>query len=44
LHGEVGKVMPETETSAEVGPWSTVASNGVAALLRLPLRLLQLRE
>jgi hypothetical protein len=41
-HGEVGKVMAETETSAEVGPWSTAASNGTAALLQQPLRLLQL--
>jgi hypothetical protein len=32
-HGEVGKVMAETETSAEVGLWSTAASNGAAALL-----------
>jgi hypothetical protein len=34
--------MAEMETSTEAGPWSTAASNGMAALLWQPLRLLQL--
>jgi hypothetical protein len=34
--------MVETEMSAEVGPWSTAASNGAATPLQQPLRLLQL--
>jgi hypothetical protein len=36
--------MTEMETSAEALLWNFAASNGMAALLQRPLRLLQLRE